>query len=121
MERAGNLKVGDCVVVKKGVLDPDSGKPIDGWQGRIEGFEKLKTGEVSVHIALDSITLQSLPITYFEECEETGFDWKTYYLLVEDLELAKVRDTDKDVDKFYYHYLFLENMIYNVLGFNTYY
>jgi hypothetical protein len=30
------LHIGDSVVVKSGILDPDFGIDISGWQGRIE-------------------------------------------------------------------------------------
>ena len=33
-------RVGDCVRVKAGVKDPDWGKDIGGWQGRISGIDK---------------------------------------------------------------------------------
>ncbi len=93
------LKIGDSVVIKKGVLDPDSGQLIDGWQGRIQGFEKTEEGETHILIALDSITLKNIAMSYFEESEEKGLDWRTYYLEPEDVELVKARDTHKDVEK----------------------
>ena len=33
--QAAALAVGDCIVVKPGVKDPDTGAPIAGWQGRV--------------------------------------------------------------------------------------
>ncbi len=99
MKNNPGLKIGDSVAVKKGVTDPDSGKHIDGWQGRIEKFEKTNKGETTILIALDSITLKNMPPSYLEECEENGYDWSTYYLGPEDVEPAKARDTQKDVAK----------------------
>ena len=37
------LHVGDSVVVKSGILDPDFGTDISGWQGRIEEIDDEDT------------------------------------------------------------------------------
>ena len=43
-----NMKIGDCVKVKKGVLEPDTEKfEISGWQGRIIEIDSL-TGTLGV-------------------------------------------------------------------------
>lgn len=43
-EKKRNLKVGDSVIVKPGVKDPDTGGDIGGWQGRVSGFDKYNRG-----------------------------------------------------------------------------
>jgi hypothetical protein len=53
-----NFKIGDSVVVKSGVKDPDLGIDIAGWQGRIAEIEKKDS---SVGIAWDSMTLKNMP------------------------------------------------------------
>jgi Putative ATP-dependent DNA helicase recG C-terminal len=52
-----NLKIGDSVVVKFGVKDPDLSLAIEGWQGRIVEIEKKDS---SVGIAWDSITAENI-------------------------------------------------------------
>lgn len=99
MKNQLGLKIGDSVIVKQGITDPDSGISISGWQGRIDKFEKSDEDEATILITLDSITLKSLPTSYIEECEENGYDWSTYYLGLADVEPAKARDTKRDVTK----------------------
>jgi hypothetical protein len=93
-----NLRVGDSVIVKKGVIDPDSGKPIDGFQGRIEKIQDVD-GKTVLQISWDSITLKKTPISLIERFEEEGLDWRSYQLWPDDVEPAKARDTQKDVTK----------------------
>ncbi len=94
-----SLKVGDSVVVKPGVTDPDMGDPIGGWQGRILAIEKRKGQPDMVHIQWDSITLKQMPALMIEHCEEEGLNWGEIWLDTEDVEPAKPRDTGKDVVK----------------------
>ena len=58
--------VGDCVRVKAGVKDPDWGKDLGGWQGRISGIDK-DGDEVVVNIQWDSITLKNMPAAMIEQ------------------------------------------------------
>ncbi|MCI0692865.1 calcium-binding protein [candidate division KSB1 bacterium] len=91
-----NLKIGDSVVVKSGVKDPDLGIDIEGWQGRIVEIEKKDN---SVGIAWDSITLKSMPEWIIEKCEVEGLDWRQMNLETTEVEFAKSRDTTKAVEK----------------------
>jgi hypothetical protein len=92
------LKIGDSVLVKKGVKDPDSGIKVEGWQGRIIEIRKEQK-ETIINIAWDSITLQNIPKSYIEDSINDGLEWKEMYLGVDEVEKAKPRDTKKDVDK----------------------
>jgi hypothetical protein len=88
------LKKGDSVVVKPGVVDPDLGIQIGGWQGRLveePGADGL------VLIAWDSVTLQNMPDAAIEQCEEQGLDWTQMGLEASEVEPATPRDTEKDV------------------------
>lgn len=82
------LKEGDIVKVKKGVLDPDFGNAIGGWQGEVSGVD----GDL-VCVEWDKITLSECPEKHIQRCEESGLDWEQIYLSVEDIEPAIPRIT----------------------------
>jgi ribosomal protein L24 len=92
----GNLKIGDSVVVKSGVKDPDLGIDIEGWQGRIVEIEKKDS---SVGVAWDSVTLKNTPVWAIEKCETEGLDWSRMHLHSDEVELANPRDTEKDIEE----------------------
>lgn len=88
------FKVGDSVVVKPGVVDPDLGIEIGGWEGKIAeepGQDDL------VLISWDSVTLRNTPDFVIEQCEEQGLDWTKMYLDAQEVELTSPRDTEEDV------------------------
>lgn len=93
-ERTHDFNVGDSVVVKPGIMDPDFGVEIGGWQGRVsEGL----CIEGMVLIRWDSVTLQNMPDSMIERCEEQGLDWTEMVLEARDVELTNPRDTEEDV------------------------
>ena len=51
--------IGESVVVKPGVSDPDTGRDSGGWQGRISN---LLEKEVTVVIPVDHHTLEKMPL-----------------------------------------------------------
>ena len=53
-----NWTIGESVVVKPGVTDPDTGRAIGGWQGRISA---ILDGAEILTIRWDSLTLRSMP------------------------------------------------------------
>lgn len=89
------FKEGDSVVVKPGVVDPDFGLEIGGWQGRILGIGPVR--EDVVLICWDSITLKNMPGSVIEQSEEQGLDWTQMYLEAQEVELTSPRDTEEDV------------------------
>ncbi|MGH9840870.1 MAG: calcium-binding protein [Blastocatellia bacterium] len=91
-----SFKVGDSIVVKPGVKDPDLGGDIGGWQGRITEFSEYKGNPTAV-FAWDSITLRAMPISMIAHCEREGLDWQVMGLDVSDIEPASPRDLVKDV------------------------
>jgi hypothetical protein len=98
MGKGTNIKIGDSVVVKDGVKSPDmESLSIAGWQGRVSDISDGENDEVLVDIKLDSITLRSLPEGYIRQSEEEGLDWATMVLLIDEVEPAQPRDTEKDV------------------------
>jgi len=91
------LKVGDSVVVKEGVEDPDTGGSIGGYQGRIIDIGEDANGHTYVSVQWDSITLKSIPLSSIEQMEEEGLDWATFYLGIEEVEPGTERDTQVQV------------------------
>lgn len=91
-----NFKIGDSVIVKSGVKDPDLDIDIAGWQGRIVEIEKKDS---SVGIAWDSITLKNMPNWIVVKCEIDGLDWRRMYLHSNEVELATPRDMEADPDE----------------------
>jgi hypothetical protein len=92
MKESLNFKVGDSVVVRPNVKDPDSGVDIGGWQGRISEVERDL-----VCIRWDSATLKNTPSSAISKCEEDGLDWTQMYLEAREVQLTTPRDTEKDV------------------------
>lgn len=90
---AMNFKVGDSVIVKPGVIDPDFENSIGAWQGRIEEIVDSET----VFIRWDSITLIEMGIDIIIRCENEDFDWEVMYLKEDDIDIAIPRDTESDV------------------------
>jgi hypothetical protein len=94
----GNKKwtIGDSVVVKPGVTDPDMDGDIGGWQGRITAiYEDEKP--VTVGIKWDSLTLKSIPPEQIARCEEKGLSWSEMNLYASEIAPAVARDTEDDV------------------------
>lgn len=96
------LEIGNSVVVKKGVLDPDSEKfLLEGWQGRILEIDKESNPEHSlVTIESDTETLRQMPNEYIEESETEGLEWRSIVLYISDIEGVKERDAKTDVKQF---------------------
>ena len=90
--------VGDSIIVKPGVKDPDTGGNIGGLQGRITEIESDPPHKTLITFKWDSISLKSLRPSAIRRCEENGLDWTTMCLYAEEIEPAKPRDTQNDVD-----------------------
>ena len=86
---------GESVRVKDGFVDPDADLNMGGWQGRVQEIYK-EHGTFMVHF--DSITIQNIPSSYIERCEEEGYDWTSYGFDSDDLEITTSRDRRKDVE-----------------------
>jgi hypothetical protein len=89
-----NIKIGDSVIVKPSVQDPDFGISVGGWQGRIS--EVLEDGKL-ICIDWDSLTLKDIPDSMIASCEEDGMTWSQMYLYTTEVELATSRDSEEDV------------------------
>lgn len=95
-----NFSIGDSVVVNPGILDPDYGIDIGGWQGRItENDITDEQDNPMVTIAWDSITLKQMPVEIIERSEEDGLDWSLMGLCVSEVMSASPRDNIHQVEQ----------------------
>src|SRR5579864_22691 len=92
--KSRNWTIGESVVVKPGVTDPDTGRDIGGLQGRVSAI--LDEAEI-VTIQWDSLTLKSIPPAHIAWSEEEGLSWSEMNLAPEEVEPAAARDTEDDV------------------------
>lgn len=92
--KSKNWIIGESVVVKPDVTDPDTGRGIGGWQGRISAI--LDEAEI-LTIQWDSLTLKSMPPALLAWSEEEGLSWSEMNLSPEEVEPATARDTEDDV------------------------
>lgn len=89
-----NWTRGESVIVKPDVTDPDTGRIIGGWQGRVSAiFDEMGT----LTIQWDSHTLKSIPLTHIAWCEEEGLSWSEMNLSNDEVEPATARDTEDEV------------------------
>lgn len=95
-----NFRIGESVAVKSGVLDPDYGVDLSGWQGRVtENHHANERGNPLVSIAWDSITLKQMPVEMIERSEEDGLDWSVMGLYASEVMSASPRDKIHQVDQ----------------------
>jgi hypothetical protein len=90
-----SFSVGDSVVVKPGVIDPDFKNDISGWQGRIEEIYD----EDWVSIRWDSKTLKQMPLDLIIQCENENLDWELMTLGSNELQKTTERDSVSDTTK----------------------
>jgi len=91
------FKVGDSVIVKAGVRDPDYDIDIGGWQGRIVHLEREDAGKTLVRIQWDSVTLGAMAPDLIDQCEEDGLDWAAIDLYASEVEPTQPPDAENDV------------------------
>ncbi|MBN1900864.1 hypothetical protein JW926_06000 [Candidatus Sumerlaeota bacterium] len=97
MEKKSNFKIGESVVINKGLVDPLSGCDIKGWQGRIFNIGENDKGEIMLEIVWDSVTLKNMPFSFIEEYDARDWDWGRMNMQEMNVEPAKSRDTEDDV------------------------
>ncbi len=90
------FKLGNSVVVKPHVIDPDLGVNIGGWQGRIS---EINEEYDLICISWDSITLRQMTSDMIDQCDEKDLDWAVMYLTPEEVELTSSRDSQEDVEE----------------------
>ena len=87
-------QIGDSVVVKPDVIDPDLGIDIGGWQGRIKEVDDGGT----VLIKWDSITLRQMGLEVAVRCENENLDWELMTLDTTEIEKTTRRSRDSEAD-----------------------
>lgn len=98
-EQCIDLKVGDSVKVKKGIICPDyDGLCLEDFQGRIKDFGENDV-EPTVCIEWDSISIKNFPEDYIDESFEQDLDYRFMLLAINQVELTIPRDTKNDVIK----------------------
>ena len=95
--KAADFQVGDSVVVKAGVKDPDFDIDLGGWQGRIIDIDD--DDPPTAYVVWDSLTLRTQDGTYFERCQAETLDWASIYLGADVLERTAPRDTVADMEQ----------------------
>lgn len=90
------FQIGDSVVVKSGVSDPDFDIPIGGWQGRVSEIAPAGNQD-AVMIDWDSITLRNMPDWVIEQSAEQGLSWTSMGLATHKIDPASPRDAVEDV------------------------
>lgn len=93
------MKLGDSVIVKQGVKEPDLKEfEIGGWQGRVVEIDtKSDKDNILITIEWDSLTLKQIPSNYIEQSEREGFGWNNMTLYESELEKIKPRDKEESV------------------------
>lgn len=90
-----DFEVGDSVVVKADVLDPDFAINIGGWQGRV----KEVYDEGLLLISWDSVTLVEMGLELTIKCELENLDWKETTLSQSEVQTTTSRDSEADVEQ----------------------
>ncbi len=95
------FKIGDSVIVKQGVKEPDFEEfEIGGWKGRVVEIDaKTNKENFLITIEWDSLTLKQIPSDYIEQSEMDGCDWSSIILYESDLEISTPSDKKDDVEK----------------------
>jgi hypothetical protein len=88
------VKVGDSVVVKPGVRDPDFDVDIGGWQRHVLADPDA---DGLIPIGWDSVTLRQMPVTLVVESEKQGLNWAQMILGPAEIEVTSPRDSARDV------------------------
>ena len=97
-----NLEIGDIVIVKEGIKEPDTeGFELGGWQGRVIEIDTDPNDQnlSLITIEWDSLALAQLPKEYIQESEIEGLDWKAMTLYKSDLDISVSRDNKGKVKK----------------------
>jgi hypothetical protein len=88
-----DMKIGDSIKVKQGIISPDyDDLIIGGWQGRI-----IEINGNIVTMELDSITLSQLSEDYIIGSLAEDVEWTLISLEVGEVETVKPRDKQDDV------------------------
>jgi hypothetical protein len=95
-----SYKIGQSVVVKPGIAEPDYGYDLSGWQGRvIENHHVDEQKKPLVTVAWDSLTLKEMPDEIIQRFEQDGLDWSSMWLYASEVAPASPRDKIHQVER----------------------
>ncbi len=81
------IKVGDTVIVKKGVMDTDlKGFALQGYQGTVFEIDD-DTDETIIGIRWDKETLSKMPRKMLNRCLKENWEYEIMYLSEDDVEI----------------------------------
>ena len=93
-----NFKIGDSVIVKEGVNDPDfNGFSIGGWQGRVTHISDDEANPL-IEIEWDSLTLKQIPQEFIIDTLDCWSDFTSMSLDIDEIELTTPRDSETDAE-----------------------
>lgn len=85
-----DLKIGDVVKVKEGIICPDCNDlTISGWKGEVIDISEDDEDNIIICVEWDLVTAQNMPDSFVDQGEEDGLDNELMYLSFEDVELIK--------------------------------
>ena len=93
-----HYQVGHCVIVRKGVKDPDYDIEIGGWKGKIYDIEDKNSTDPLLSIEWDYKTQSKMPISIIKACEKDNLDYTKMSLFASDVEpvmLAEKKEKSK--------------------------
>jgi hypothetical protein len=82
-----SFRIGDSVIVKQGVKDPDFDADLSHWQGTIA--ERIDAKHVCIE--WDSHTLEKMSHSQIKTCERQGWSWHSIHLELSDIEKSSRR------------------------------
>lgn len=111
-----NFKVGDCVKVKKGIVDPDNPEYcIENWKGKLVKEFTAEADESMFVIKWNSLTLKEMPEDLIKKSIQDGLDFSEMCLGISDIECAEPGDNEEDtyeitreLNSLYTHSLFIK-------------
>ncbi len=93
-QEGGNIQPGDNVRVRSGVIEPETGADLSGWEGRVmEMATDPESGVLVAWVEWDSPTLQQLTPGLIQRFIDADSDWVGQAMEVRDLQVAQARDT----------------------------
>ncbi len=95
-----NIQPGDSVRVRAGVIEPESGTDLSGWEGRVkEMAADPESGSLVAWVEWDSVTLKQLTPGLIRRLQNADTDWIGQAMEVRDLDDADPRDTLAQTDQ----------------------
>ena len=91
--------IGDKIVVKDGVLDPDFGTSIEGWTGKISEVDENADPQIICRIEWDDMTLKEMSKHHIDTCDRDNLDHTCMYLSGNEIELQP-EDSNEEKRKF---------------------